>query len=157
MIFKRKQARPAGIGQICTIKTEVSDKMRKTDNYLRNSVSNRVRSMGNYITSRSLEKNREQNQVMLADSKLVYIIGNSVFDGIVKVMPLVIDNDCAAGYGIRRINNGNKSFLMKLDSLSLTSQENIDNESGGYYPSVRDRLSNQIITHINNDFSWVNR
>ena len=157
MIFKRKQARPASVGQICTIKTEVSSKMRQTENYLQNSASYKARSIGGYITSRSIEKNREQNKVMIADSTLVYISSVSVFNGLVNVIPLSIENDSSAGHGIRKIGNGFKSFLMKLDSLSLTSQENINEESGEYYPSVRDRLSNHIITHIDNDFSWENR
>ena len=157
MIFKRKQARPAGLGKICSIKPEIVANMRQTENYITHSVTHRAELMDSYITKSSLNKNKVQNKVMMADAKLVYVSADSVFNGLVNVIPLAIEHDSAAGHGIRKISNGNRSFLIKLDSLSLTSQENINAVMGKYYPSVRDSLANNIITHVNNNFSWENR
>lgn len=154
MIFKRKEAKPAGIGSICSIKPAVSSKMKLTEEYLSKSVVKWAQDNGTYIRKQFLQKGRPKNKVMLADAKLVYILEDSLFNGIVKVIPLAIYDDAAVGYGVRALTHSGQTFLMHRESLTLASQGTIDEISGSYYQSVRDSLSYEITRLKGSQFSW---
>lgn len=155
MIFKRREAKPVRIGNICSIKPAVSLTMKQTNEYLTKSVSKYAQDNGDYIRGQYLQKSRVRNKVMLADAKLVYILEDSLFNGIVKVVPLAIDSDAGAGYGVKALTHSGQTFLMHKESLSLASQRTVDEISGAYYQSVRDGLAHEIKhTLRNSQFSW---
>jgi len=125
MIFKRKDAKPVGVGTICKIKESVISKMTQEESYINNSVSKKIEDIDGFISRRDLRKNLSQNQVMIEDAELVYVGFNSVFGkDIVEVVPLKIKRD-SYSHAVRHLLGSRKKFLMKKDSLSLVSHQEI--------------------------------
>ena len=159
MIFKRKEIKPPSVGSICTLRESALENMRKEHGYITNSVSYLKGLEQGYITKRSLRKNSmNNNNIELADSRLVYVLNEHPVKGIFKVMPLCIDKDTRSGCGMRHVLSKKITFLVKKDVLSLATQKTIDfikEESLHYTASnyVENCIKNENIFNKPN-FKW---
>jgi hypothetical protein len=154
MIFKRKQARPADVGTICVINNDVRELMKDSWEYREKSVT--FHTSGQLIRGSSLNKNRGL-KAMLADATLVYIIEDSIFDGLVKVVPVSIDKDNSNANAVKSLVNCGNSFLIKKDSLSSTSQDFITKSTNRYFSSTFESIASNLYRKYGASFHWVNK
>ena len=94
---------------------------------------------------------------MLADATLVYIIEEFIFDGLVKVIPVSIENDNFSAAGLMSLIKAKKSFLIKKDSLSSTSQDFIERDLEKYSRNIKNYISAQVSNNYKIPFSWENK
>jgi hypothetical protein len=160
MIFKRKERKPAGIGTICSIKTSVLNRMVLPLEYQESSVSYLKEIENGFITTSSLRKGRINNEIRIEDATMVYVSNSSHYKGVVEVIVLAIRRDGGQGIACRRLLDKRKTFLMRLDSLSLLHSGEIDSLSAHYSHTVKEFIGNMIRNEeIYNKpkFSWGNR
>lgn len=128
-MFKRKQAIPPTVGSFCTIKKELISKLIESPGHKENSVSYFAETHG-FGTIQSRMFNKQNNRrILLQDCSLLYIETKSIFNGLVRVLPLAVENDSNDGVAIRKAVYGdakNKSFLVSTNSLSLVGQSYYD-------------------------------
>tara|TARA_R110002049_G_scaffold231127_2_gene403454 strand:+ start:40485 stop:40970 length:486 start_codon:yes stop_codon:yes gene_type:complete len=158
MILKRRQPKPAGVGDICNITTRMLDKMMATEEYQDRSVSYIREIDGGEIYKSHLRKNRERNnEVMAADQTLLYVADKTPFNGVVKVIPLVIRRDCPSGVAIRSLIEKGRSFLMRLDSLVVSDTATIHDAKTTYSDTALNYIEMVLRNenHYNKSkFSW---
>tara|TARA_R110000796_G_scaffold181330_1_gene297928 strand:+ start:60118 stop:60603 length:486 start_codon:yes stop_codon:yes gene_type:complete len=161
MILKRRQPKPPGIGSICMIKSKVLDKMVNQDSYLENSAPYIEEVEGKKIGRRSIRKNRgSNNKIMCADQLLLYVAGSSPFKGIIEAIPLVIRCDSGTGTGVRHLLDEKKTFLMRMDSLSIPSEQTLIDARDSYGSTAQSYIEKviQSESHYNKpQFSWESR
>ena len=147
-MFKRKEAVPPGVGRICVIKNEVANHLNETEYYKNKSISRFASDNGYYIKSKMFGKEYGYRELLFADCKLVYVLEDSHFKGLVNVIPLAIHNDSMRGAAIRRYMDVNrkKLFTTSLDSLSLSNAANTESVLGSAY--VYD-VKTDIILYLN--------
>lgn len=151
MIFKRKQAKPVEIGDICEINSNVILEMKNEKRY-ENSISLYAQNRGEYI---GVHYAKTASRVLMADAELLYVVGDSVFKGIVKVLPLKINSDSANGYAcIRKLQDG--VMFMNLDSLSIVGNSKISQFADFMSPSFNMKIKNKILEISGSEFSWIN-
>lgn len=155
MIFKRKDAKPVGVGTICKIKESVVSKMTQEERYIQNSVSKKREDLNGFINRRDLRKNSSQNQVMVEDAELVYVGSNSIFGkDIVEVVPLKIKRDAYA-YAIKHLLGSRKTFLMRKDALSLAGRQEILKFDEDHNYNVKDFVTRNLVENYGlTNFSW---
>lgn len=161
MILKRRQPKPPGIGSICIIKSKVLDKMVQQDAYTDNSASYIAEIEDSNITRRSMRKNRgSNNKIMCADQLLLYVAESSPFKGIVETIPLAIRCDSTTGTAVRHLLSEKKTFLMRIDSLLIPSEQMLI-DIRDYYGSTAQSYIEQVIqseSYYNQpEFSWESR
>jgi len=161
MILKRKQAKPVGVGDICTIKPVVISKMMDQPSYTERSVSYIKEIEGDVIYRRNMRKNlTRNNEITVADIELAYVSNSTRYKGIVEVIPLKVRADSITGTGIRTILSEKKTFLMRLNSLNLPSLATIL-DVREYYTYMARNYVEKIIkdeNHYNKpEFSWEDK
>ena len=161
MIFKRKQAKPAGIGDICQIKVQVLNKMMLEPDYSSRSVSYLKEIELSRIYKSNIRKNlHSNNEILCADQTLLYVANKTNFKGVVEVIPLVIRRDSPTGVGIRSLFDKKTTFLMRADSLMIPGEDIIHGEKCTYSDTALSLIERTIRSekHYNKpDFSWENR
>jgi len=158
MIFKRKQPKPAGVGDICNITSRMLNKMMATEEYQDRSVSYIREIEGGVIYKGHLRKTRSTNhEVMAADQTLLYVADKTPFKGVVKVIPLAIRRDSSTGTAVRSLLDKGKSFFMRLDSLMVSDIETINNAKSIYGDTCLNYID-MVLKHENHynkpKFSW---
>tara|TARA_R110002051_G_C8650453_1_gene487499 strand:+ start:301 stop:765 length:465 start_codon:yes stop_codon:yes gene_type:complete len=151
-MFKRKQAKPVNIGDLCAIDINIVDKIKKSSQYLFTSSSNYAKT-GGYIISERLFKKFDR-KLIFADVKLFYVKKNSIFDGIVEVVPLFYD-DSRNGYLARRSMNKNTVMLVSKKSLVPVSNAQVIDVRYDHNPALSAKLEIMLTnSHGVKDFSW---
>lgn len=158
MNLKRKSTKNPEVGLICSIKPEVVKRMINTPDYESRSVSYLKELENSFITQKSLGSNRpSNNEVMIEDSTLLYVRQNSLYTGIVEVIPLAIKGDGQQGVGCRRLIDKSRTFLMHLDSLTYMTVFEIRDKTSHYTNMVKSYIANAIRSEdLYNEpqFSW---
>lgn len=128
-MFKRKEALPPVVGDLCTVKKELLSKLVELDSYKQSSVSHFAKTYRNGRIESSMFNKVNNKRVLLQDCTLLYIDRKSIFKGLVRVVPVVVDGDGPTGSAIRRVMNSDKMdncFLVSIKSLSLVSEAFFD-------------------------------
>lgn len=147
-MFKRKEAAPPRVGKVCVIKNEVANHLNETEYYKNKSISRFASNNGNYIRPSMFGKQYGYRELLFADCKLVYVLEDSHFKGLVNVIPLAIRNDTIYGAAIKRYIgvNRKKLFTTSLDSLSLSSEANTESVLESAYVHI---VKTDIISYLN--------
>tara|TARA_R110002074_G_scaffold198877_4_gene366584 strand:+ start:2990 stop:3460 length:471 start_codon:yes stop_codon:yes gene_type:complete len=147
-MFKRKEAAPPRVGKVCVIKNEVANHLNETEYYKNKSISRFASNNGNYIKGSMFGKQYGYRELLFADCKLVYVLEDSHFKGLVNVIPLAIRNDTIYGAAIKRYIgvNRKKLFTTSLDSLSLSSEANTESVLESAYVHI---VKTDIISYLN--------
>ena len=133
-MFKRKEAMPPRVGDICMIKIEVAETLNATNYYKKHSASLEAEKTGYDISNSMYGKQAGRKKTLFADCILLLITKESNIKGLVKVVPIAVNNDNRNAIAVRRHNNDASinPFTVSLDSLSLASY--------GHISSVLDKL-----------------
>tara|TARA_R110000772_G_scaffold72323_1_gene157786 strand:- start:41 stop:469 length:429 start_codon:yes stop_codon:yes gene_type:complete len=142
MIFKRKEGKPAGVGNFCYIKEEVIDKMMESE------------------SERTYYGKVNKESFKMSDVKMVYVNKESIYSNLFfEVAVLFIQEGAYSSW--RKVEHNcskGKTFLVRKESLSILSQEKVNN-----FLKI---LPNRTGMHIKNcmengynvlDFSWESR
>lgn len=161
MIFKRRKPKPPNVGDICNITTRMLNKMMATEEYQNRSVSYIREITGGKIYKGHLRKTlSSNNEVLAADQLLLYVSDKTPFNGVVRVLPLVIRQDSNTGTAVRSLLEKRKSFFMRLDSLAVSDIETIGDAKSIYGDTALNYIQN-IIRNENfynkPKFSWENK
>ena len=150
-MFKRKEAMPPKVGDICMIKREVAETLNSTNYYKKYSASLEAERSGYDISSGMYGKKAGRKQLLFADCLLVLVTKESNIEGLVNVIPVAVNNDNRNAIAVRRHNNDDKlnPFTVSLDSLSLASYVHISSVLDKlYFASTKDYI-NEVMK--NND------
>ena len=152
-MFKRKEAIPPKVGDICTIKREVAETLNATDYYKKYSGSLEAERTGYDISNGMYGKKAGRKQLLFADCLLVLVTKESNIEGLVNVIPVAVNNDNRNAIAVRRHNNDDKlnPFTVSLDSLSLASTGHISSALDNlYFSSTKDYI-NEVLRR--NDYN----
>ena len=152
-MFKRKEAIPPKIGDICMIKREVAETLNATDYYKKYSGSLEAERTGYDISNGMYGKKAGRKQLLFADCLLVLVTKESNIEGLVNVIPIAVNNDNRNAIAVRRHNNDDKlnPFTVSLDSLSLASTGHISSALDNlYFSSTKDYI-NEVLRR--NDYN----
>ena len=133
-MFKRKEAIPPKIGDICMIKREVAETLNATNYYKKHSASLEAEKTGYDISNSMFGKQAGRKKTLFADCILLLVTKESNIKGLVYAVPIAVNNDNRNAIAVRRHNNDPSinPFTVSLDSLSLASY--------GHISSVLDKL-----------------
>ena len=159
--LKRRKPKPPGVDTICTIKPAVLEKMMDLSSYTNGSVSYIKEIEDNLIYKSSVKKTLAyNNKVMCADQLLCYVANNSIFDGVVEVIPLEIRQDSHTAIGLRTIIEKQGTFLMRLDSLEIARQGAIIDVQNMYRDTTLNYIRMMIVDeerYNKPNFTWGNK
>tara|TARA_R110000796_G_scaffold182333_1_gene298882 strand:+ start:769 stop:1233 length:465 start_codon:yes stop_codon:yes gene_type:complete len=151
-MFKRKEARPVGVGDLCAIDINIVDRIKGLDAYKLKSTSRFANNTGHLISERMF-RNFDKT-LMFADVRLFYIKKKSIFDGLLEVVPLFYD-DNRNGTLARNSMNRNKTMLVHSSSLTQVSGNYVQNVRYTHSPDLGNRLLSGLeINHGVKNFSW---
>lgn len=127
-MLKRKKLREIIPGDVCVLNADFVSKVKETKNYEDTSILYYLQNLGySTVTSRLYRKKKKTKIIHFADSKLVFIIKNSIFgNNLLNVVPIVTDGDCLNQSTIMELIRSKKKFIVHKDALSLASSNQID-------------------------------
>ena len=160
MIFKRKQARPVGVGDIVKINSKVMQKMINLDSYKLNSLCNYLCLVGRTMMSNKHLRGSKSHpsKIMAADIKLFYA-KNSIFgSNLLEIVPLSVSLDNPSAIGVKKLIGAKKTFFIKKSCLERTTSFEVENLTNHYSDYSKNWIKNAMGTHFNiNNFEWQNR
>ena len=156
MMFKRKKEKELSVGDRCILNVRTRSALSEEPSYLSSSIIKFCDNL-NYrqLTPRILRSNRKL-KIMLADCEMLYINKNSIFDGLVEVIPLTVRKDNQYAIGLRNFIQKQEPFLVNKDSLKRVSLTDIQESNSSFYNfrSIN-FVSEEIRRKYNKSFSWV--
>jgi len=142
MIFKRKESKPASVGNFCYIKEEVIYKMIESE------------------SERTYYGKVDKNSFKMSDVKMVYVNKESIYSNLFfEVSVLFIQEEMYSSWKkVEQNCSKGKTFLVRKDSLNILSQEKVNN----FLNILPSRMGMHVKNCMENnynvlDFSWESR
>lgn len=157
MIFKRKEARPVGVGEFVEINNEVIQKMINLDSYQKNSVCNHFRLRGRNRMYRSefrKSKNRP-SEIMAADVRLFYTKESIFKNNLMELVPLCVSLDTKGASGVIKLIEDKKTFFIDKSCLAKATNTKVKELIDDYSDPARNWIKKAMSVCFNiNNFSW---
>jgi len=153
MIFKRKKAREVSVGDVCVVDTKVIEKLRSYEGYLRESCAMNMKNNDNHIYSHNF--NNFNKKVLFADVELFVVKKNSIFDGILELVPIIYYRDNNNGEVIRHVLNKKITMTCNKKCLSLVSKSQVENLVSSRYSSYENFVISRLQTYHGISFNWM--
>ena len=113
MIFKRKEAKPLGIGDFAKISSKaLGNAIMDNYDYIDNSLSYKKDLNESVIYSSDISSLKKDMKIFPIDVKSFYIVGKSPWGNkLLEAVPMVINRDSSRGYAIQHLLKKKKSSI----------------------------------------------
>lgn len=165
MILKRKQLRPAGVGDLCVIKPDVLKNIWKDESYKKTSLVHHAEinkgelDSNNRVTRRIL-RSKKDKMLTIGDAKLVVITKNSIFKDYINVAIVCFRKDSLHGLLVREELSKNKNRLIHKSCLRLASAQEVIDIKDMYSYKAQEYFENLLVEkgrYCLNNFKWVGK